>query len=226
MMEALNKQLSKVPVVLGVLFYLLYLGYSHWSWRESPESEFGTKKSVLSNAVENLGVQKKKLADGEEFFKNLDAVRARIRQLTAQLDGTKASLSADIDIANFVRMVTLEAKKLGLSIKGIKPEPETKKDCNIEVPFSVAFRGAYVQALVFFDRIAKFQQVIRVSDFEMKPTGSTYTKYVELDAMAKLVAYKYLGSQADDIINKQEMSTNVMPTSGTAAPVTPTGGAQ
>lgn len=205
MTENLQKTLARLPIVLFAMLYCGWLTYDYYDWLNSPESELGMKKSSVESAKVELEQMKKKLATGEEFFKNLDAIRARIHTLTAQLDATKSVLSADIDIANFVRMVTLEAKKLGITIKGIKPEQDSKKEYYIEVPFTVGLKGAYVQLLVFFDRVAKFQQVIRISDFQMRPISGNTKKYVELDGAVKLVSYKYLGSAADDVVKKDTM---------------------
>lgn len=204
-MEALNKALGKLPIMPVIVLYCGWLGYSYYSWLNSPDSELGMRKTGIESSRRQVELVKKKLATGEEFFKNLDAVRARIRQLTAQLDNSKTTLSADIDIANFVRMLTLEAKKLGITIKSITPQGEVKKEYYTEVPFNVTLKGAYVQVLVFFDRIARLQQVIKVGDFDLKPTGNAYTKYVELSGTAKIISYKYLGTHADEIINKAEM---------------------
>ena len=82
---------------------------------------------------------------------------------------------------------------------------DVKKEYYVETPFQLMFKGAYVQMMVFFDRVAKFQQLIRVSDFAVKPTSNVFTKYVELDGSVKLVTYKYLGTHADDVLNKDEM---------------------
>jgi type IV pilus assembly protein PilO len=207
-MQAINNILSRIPIMPLGVFYLCYLLYGHYDFLNSDQSELAQKKKSLTAASQELDTAKKKLKEGEEFYKNLDVLRSRIRSLTEQLDGTKTILSADIDIANFVRMITLEAKKLGLIIKGIKPQDEVKRDYYHEVPFTVSLRGAYIQILVFFDRVAKFQQVIRVGDFQFKPSGNVFTKYVELQGDAKLVAYRYIGTNADEVANRDEMKGN------------------
>jgi type IV pilus assembly protein PilO len=198
-MEALNKALNKVPIIIFIIAYCGWLSYDYYDWLNSPTSELGQKKTAIQNAKKTLDASKKKLAEADEFFKNLEVLRTRIRQLDSQLAASKNTLNNDVDIANFVRMVTLEAKKLGLVIKGIKPDGEVKKEYYVEVPFTVQFRGAYVQALVFFDRIAKISQVVTVSEFAMKPSGNAFTKYVELEGNAKIVAYRYLGTHADEV---------------------------
>ncbi len=207
-MELVNKLLNRVPILLITTLYCGWLGYEYYDWINSANSELGQKKTALKTSQQNLDKAKKKLETAEEFYKNLDVLRSRIRQLTTQLESTKAVLNAEIDIANFVRMISLEAKKLGLVIKGIRPESEQRKEFYIEVPFTVALKGAYVQVLVFFDRISKLQQIIHVSDFSMRPTGNTQTKYVELDGSTRVVAYKYLGTQADEVAKKESLNNN------------------
>lgn len=204
-MEQLQKLFARLPILPVAIMYCGWLAYDYHDWMTSPTSDLGAKKGQVASLKQDLEQSKKKLSTGEEFFKNLDSIRDRIRSLTAQLDATKASLSADIDIANFVRIITLEVKKLGLQIKAIKPEEEKKSEYYIEVPFEVSFKGAYVQLLVFFDRVAKFQQVIRIGDFNLRPSGNNMTKYVELSGSVKLIAYKYLGSAADEVLNKDSM---------------------
>ena len=205
-MENFQKLLARLPILALGLIYCCYLVYDHYDWMSSAASELGVKKGQVVSDKSEFDALKKKLSSGEEFFKNLDAIRERIKALTVQLDSTKTSLSGDIDIANFVRIITLEVNKLNFQIKSIRPETEKKSDYYVEVPFTVTLKGAYIQLLVFFDRVAKFQQVIRISDFSLKPSGNSSTKFVELEAAVKLVAYKYLGSTADDIIKSDRMN--------------------
>lgn len=206
-MEALEKIVARLPVTLIALLFAGWVAYDFYDFKNSPQSPLGVAKAQVAASQLQLENNKKKLADAEEFFKNLETLKAKIRQLTVQLQDTKAALNTEIDLANFVRMITLEAKKLSLNIKSIRPETEKKQEYYVEVPFSVGVKGAYVQILVFFDRIAKLQQVIRIADFEMKPSGSTNTKYVELEGKVSLVAYKYLGTAADEIAKKVGSAT-------------------
>lgn len=208
-MEALNSILARIPVMLLVIGYCGWQSYDYYEWLNSPTSEYGSKLQTLATTKQNLEVAKKKLKDAEDFFKNFEALKTRIRQLALELENTKAVLNTEIDLANFVRMLSLEAKKIGLNIKGIRPDQEKKRDFYTEVPFTVVLKGAYVQALVFFDRIAKLQQVIHITDFGMRPSGNVFTKYVELEGTVRVAAFKYLGTDADEIGKKAELSKSV-----------------
>lgn len=207
-MKQLNDILAKIPVIVLAMLYLGYMGWDYYDFLNSPESELGAKKAQLAAMKTQLEVQQKKLVSAQDFFKNLDSIRNRIRTLSQQLENTKASLNAEIDLANFIRMITLEAKKVGLTIQSIRPEPDVKKEYYIEVPFAIQLKGAYVQTLVFFDRIVRLQQLVRVAGFDFRPVGNAYAKYVELEGNGRLVTFKYLGSAADEVVTQEWMKNN------------------
>lgn len=201
-MEGLEKILAKLPVIPLVVLACGYLGYLYYDWLSSVSSELGSRKAALSQTKEQLKTAKTNLETAENFFKGLDTQKIRIRQLTQQLENTKGTISADVDISNFIKMITLEAKKLRLVIKSIQPQSHQPRQYFTEVPFALEVKGAYAQLMLFFDRISKLQQIIQVGDFSMKPTGSIFTKYVELDSSVQLLTFKYLGTGEDEIARK------------------------
>lgn len=154
MMEKINEVLKKIPIIPIFLLYCGWVAYDYYDWMNSPQSPLGLKRAALVTKKKEVEDTKKKALAGEEFYRNLDLLRSRIRELTAQLENTKTVLSADVDIANFVSMITHEAKKLRITLKEIKPEASRKKEFYEEVPFTVNLRGAYVQMLILFDRIS------------------------------------------------------------------------
>ena len=224
-MGGLNRLLSRIPFLTIAVLYCGWLAYGYYDWLNSPTSELATKKTQLTQSKQLNEKVKAKLKEADEFYKGYDIQRARVRQLYTQLESAKGMLNADIDVANFLRMISLEAKKLGIVIKKMKPDAETKKEFYTEVPFSVDLTGAFVQMLVLFDRIARFQQIVRVDTFGMKPSGSNVTKYVELAGSVRLLTYKYQGTDADEVLKKQEMVESTPGSAQTQAPATtPTGG--
>lgn len=204
-MEAVNKILGRIPIYLIAVLYCGYLGFDFYSWINDANSELAQKKASLIQSKQALEANKKKVKTLEDFEKTLELTKAEVRQLMAQLENAKSSLNTDVDVAGFIDMVSLEAKKLGLVIKKIKPEAEVRKEYYSEVPFTIDFRGAFVQSLVFFDRISRLRQIVRVAAFDMKPSGSNSTKYVELSGSFKLQTFKYLGTKADEIAKQQQI---------------------
>ncbi len=208
MIQSLDVLFQRIPVIPLFFAFLGYFAWDYYQFVNSPDSELNGRRKNLAQAQISLTNSKQKLATAEDFFKNLDSIRARIVALSKQLEETKSSLNSDIDIGNFIRMITMEAKKIGLNIKSIKPEANKKADFYLEVPFNIAVRGAYVQILVFFDRIVRLSQIVRVAKFEFKPLGNTLSKYVELEGQGTLFTYKYVGTSADDVIHQDWMKGN------------------
>ena len=61
---------------------------------------------------------------------------------------------------------------------------------------------------MFFDRIIRLQQLIRIGGFSFKPSGNVYSKYVDLEGEGSLVSYKYIGSSADEVVKQDWMKDN------------------
>lgn len=197
-MNALNEMLAKLPIPLLLILGLLYQGWETYDWFISPKKPLALKRNQITTLNQSKEKAKKDLAEAEAFYKNLDILRGNIIQLNTQLDQAKGMLSSEIDTSQFIKMITLEAKKLGVNIIRMTPEQEVKKDLFSEVPFKLDISGAYLQLLVFFDRIARFQQVIKVNTFSFKPNGELLTKYTELNGSIEILAYKYLNVSTSD----------------------------
>lgn len=204
-MKQFNEVLSRIPFTIIALLVIGWFSYNYYDFLNSNESELGAKKAQLATAKSQLEASKKRLLNGEAFFKGLESTRTRIVSLSQHLDSQKATITGEVDLANFIRMITLEAKKVGLNIRGIKPETEIKREYFAEIPFNISMKGAYVQTLVFFDRITRLQQLVRVSGFSFKPVGNTLSKFVELEGDGTIVTYRYLASSADEVTKQDWM---------------------
>ncbi len=197
-MGGLNETLSKIPIAPLLILGAVLIGYNFYQWKTSPTSPLNVKEKERVVALQAKDKAKKELQEAETFYKNLDTMKNDILQLSSQLEQAKGMLTSEFDVAQFIKLLTLEAKKLGIVIKKITPGADIKKELFSEVPFKLEVVGAYIQLLVFFDRIARFQQVMKVDTFTFKPTGTVSTKYIELDGTVNILAYKYLSSSSDE----------------------------
>ena len=67
----------------------------------------------------------------------------------------------------------------------------------VQQPFVMAFKGVYIQLMVFLERMSNVQKIVRVDSFSMKPVSSSRSRYVEIEGVVELKAYRYLASAAD-----------------------------
>ncbi len=199
MNEALKIQIGKVPVMPIVAAGLLYFAYGYYDFLNDPGSPLNTRKAEFERVEKENQVMQGKIKAAREFVKSLEAKRADLRKMAAQLEEMKASLSENMEVPDFLKLTITEAKRVGLTITSLRPTEKKREEYFVEQAFEMSFRGVYVQLLVLLDRLAQSQRIIRVENFMMKPVGSSLSRYVELEGTVQLKTYAYNGSKADQL---------------------------
>lgn len=199
MIWKLARILKFVPVELITVFMALYLYLDWQEFNESPDGPVMKAKASIELATKEDAVLVKKLKEAQEFWRTLEARKVELRELSRQLQEMRASISAEVDVPAFMSLTVTEAKRVGLSVLAIKPESQIKHEFYVEVPFAFQFRGVYVQLLVFLQRLANTQNIIRVDSFDLRPVSDSGSKYVELAGTIQIKTFKYLGTKADQL---------------------------
>ena len=202
--EKLAEALNKIPVGLLALGYFMYLGYQYYEFTQSPDSPLLQTQTRIAGLTSDNDKLKKKLKEAQEFFASLDQKRVEIRELALKLNQMKTSISEEVDVPGFVRQIMSEGKSIGLVVTGLKPDREIKKEFYVEYPFTLKFRGVYVQLLVFLKKISDMKRIIRIGDVAVKPSGPQTAKYVDIEGQFQVLTYIYAGSQADEIAKKSQ----------------------
>lgn len=197
--EKLKELLQKVPWQALLVVYLLLQGWAYYEFTTSPESPLIQKQGQIVEAKKEITALGAKLKSAQEFFRSLDQKRAEIRALTQALDEMKNALTEELDVPAFVKLVATEAKKLGVNVASIRPTTSKEHEYYIEQAFDLNFSCVYVQLVVFLERIASLEKIVRIDDMLIRRLGSSTAQYVELGGTLQLKAYKYLGSKADDV---------------------------
>lgn len=197
--ERLSELLEKIPILPLFFLGLVYLGWDGYQFVTDPTSPLGQKQTQLTAVqAENVRLEDK-VKKAKEFFKSLDIKREEIRTLATQLEQMKTTLSDQLDVPRFIKLVITEAAKTGIRVVSIKPTEPKSYEYYLEQPFDLTFRGVYVQVLVFLERLANLDRVIRVDSFDIKRQGSSLAQYVDLGGVIRIKTYKYVGSRADEV---------------------------
>jgi Tfp pilus assembly protein PilO len=206
-----------LPVELVAIFAAAYL-YLDWTeFLEAPDSPVTQRKATIeSKKKENEGLSKK-LTEAQEFWRTLEARKVELRELSRQLQEMRAGINGEVDVPAFMTLTVTEAKRVGLNVLSIKPESQIKHEYFVELPFSFQFKGVYVQLLVFLQRMANTQNIIRVDSFDLRPVSDSGSKYVELMGNVQIKTFKYLGTKADQL----QLSSGAVPASGAGGTVDP-----
>lgn len=199
---ALKEKIKKAPVGVLLVGYLAFLGYDYYHFITDPQSSLQQKTTLFSELKKENVKLKNKVQQADEFFKTLDQKRSELRGLTQQLQEMKGTLSDQLDVPSFVKMVVTEANRVGLTVLSIKPTDTKNSEFYVEQAFELNFRGFFVQLLVFLERLSNVERIVRADNFEVKNLGSSASNYVEVGGVVQIKTYRYLGSKADEVAQK------------------------
>jgi len=147
----------------GLLYYFYYKPIS--------DQNDATAKQVASLKAENDS-----LRPYESKLKDLDI---QIGNLTQQLEQMKQIVPDDKEADNFIRMVNATAASTGIEVRSYTTKPTTSKEFFVEAPFDLEIDGPYYSVLSFFDKMAKLERIVNVSNLQManvKETGPAKVK--------------------------------------------------
>ncbi len=135
----------------GLLYYFYY----------KPISD---KNDATSKQVASLKAENDSLRPYESKLKDLDV---QIGNLTQQLEQMKQIVPDEKEADNFIRMVNATAASAGIEVRSYTTKPTTSKEFFVEAPFDLELDGPYYSVLTFFDKMAKLERIVNVSNLQM-----------------------------------------------------------
>ena len=196
-MNNLEDIIKKIPFTPLLMAYLAWLGWDYYQFSFDASSPLLTQKAEIISQTAAAQAVDLKIKQAKDFYKNLEAKKAELRALAEQLNGMKSTLTEGFDVPTFMKLVITEAKKIGLTVTGLRPTTETKKEYYTEQAFDLTFQGVYAQVLVFLDRLSQAQKIVRVDNFTIHPRTTSASRYTELDGTIEIKAFSYVGTKDD-----------------------------
>ena len=104
----------------------------------------------------------------------LHEFESQVTELEAKLEGLRAVLPEQKDVADTLRRIQGLATQSNLTILRFTPAPQKQQPLYAEVPYRISAEGTYHNLGMFFDRVSKFPRIINVSDISIaaKPAQS------------------------------------------------------
>ena len=157
-------QMNKLPwwgqllvfTVLGVAVVGAYYYLYEWPQRET----LNARKTELA------GIEAR-IAQGLETARKLPEFRAQVGDLEARLDGLRAILPEEKDVADLLRRIQTMASQSSLTIRQFMPKAIATKDLHAEWPIGLELEGTYHNVGQFLDRVSKFPRIINVGGISM-----------------------------------------------------------
>jgi len=140
--------------VAGVLaFYFLYVSPAQVTM-EAQQRRLATLRADIDKGLATA--------------RKLPEFRADVQSLTARLEGLKAVLPEEKEVADLLRRMQTLAVQSNLVIKGLKPGATVPKTLYAEIPYALEVEGTYHNLGLFFDRVSKFPRIINISAIDIK----------------------------------------------------------
>jgi type IV pilus assembly protein PilO len=146
------KQWGLVLAIAGMLSAALYFTYFK-SQRDANES---AQKSLDAKLQENREL--------EPYKSKLAEIDRQLASLEQQMEIEKRIVPEEKEIDSFMKMLDAEAAKSGIELRRYTAQPVASKEFYTEVPFEIELDGSYYSMMNFFDRVAKLERIVNVSN--------------------------------------------------------------
>jgi len=170
----MNISLSRLPWYgqLGAFLVVASLAvFGFWKFHVTEVQADIDIRQVRLNALRG------DVARGLATARRLPEFQAQVTELEQRLEGLKAVLPEEKDVAEILRRVQGLATQSNLAIQRFTPQPQKQQAMYAELPYKLQAEGTYHDLGRFLDRISKFHRIINVSEMSIKskpqPEGST-----------------------------------------------------
>jgi Tfp pilus assembly protein PilO len=214
LIEQLKERLDRIPIAAIILVLGAYLAYDVYHFKNDPGSALLQKQVDLERIQGEAGSLRNRVQEVEAFRKSLDSKRLEVRSLAVELEQAKGTLTEDLDVPGFMKMVVAEAERSGLVVTSLKPGETASLEYVMQQTFELSFTGLFAQSLGFFDRLEKLKRIVQVHEFSLKTKSRSDQKYVELEGTVQLRTYRYIGTKADEIGKSGDAAAAGSPANG------------
>jgi len=146
------KQWGVVLAVAGLLTAALYFTY------------FKTQREANERAQKSLDAKLQENRELEPYKSKLAEIDRQLASLEQQMEIEKRIVPDEKEVDGFMKMLDAEAAKAGIELRRYTAQPTSSKEFYTEVPFEIELDGSYYSMMNFFDRVAKLERIVNVSN--------------------------------------------------------------
>lgn len=182
-MEKFYSQFQKIPMatkaaIVFIVMGLLAGGHYYFIYLDQQEQ--------LGRLVKKLAVLDEELQEKQEIAGNLSKFKKKVEYLRQKLEEKKKNLPDDANMDQLLKTLNELSEKSDIRIVKFVPHAEVKRNFYAEIPVSMDIEGNYHEILTFFDKIAKEDRIINVSNIVLKsPTIASGKVMLKASCLAK-----------------------------------------
>jgi len=185
--------------ILGVLA-LAWHGYLYYDFENGETSQKQILNQQLEGVRQNITQIESKILEAKSFEQSLEAKKLELRAKNEELQSMSVVLTSEIDIASFVRLVSSEAKKLGLKIGSIKPSGEQTSNYYAYTRVAIEYEAVFVQLVQFLRVLSETDKINRVSEFNIRIAREQTPRLVPLRGTLYVDVFRYLYTEEDKLV--------------------------
>jgi type IV pilus assembly protein PilO len=129
---------------------------------------------LKNDALETqIAAKEKENAQLHELEPKLIDINKQIDNLQQQIANEKLIVPEDKDPDQFIKVLHDTASAAGIKIRRYTAVPGANHEFYGEVPFAIDIDGPYYQILNFFERVARLERIVNVSNMQMSTIKNT-----------------------------------------------------
>jgi len=163
-------------VIAGIFIYFLY-----WPKFE----KINSLKKQLTDLEQKLSTAKRNAADLKKF-------QAKMKEAEAQFNMAMKKLPEKEEIPSLLTAISDSGQQVGLEFLLFEPKKEKKKEFYAELPVAMSLRGDYHNLAIFFDKVARLNRIVNITNIQMTRAKGKGKAAGELAAKCTAVTYKFL----------------------------------
>jgi len=161
----MDLSLSKLPWYGQIGAFVVVAGLAVFGFWNFYVTEMQADIDIRQSRLNTL---RNDIARGVATARRLPEFQAQVTELEHRLEGLKAVLPEEKDVAEILRRVQGLATQSNLSIQRFTPQKQAQQPLYAELPYKLQAEGTYHDLGRFFDRISKFHRIINVGDVSIK----------------------------------------------------------
>lgn len=134
---------------------------------------FDGMSSANATARMELESKRNEITRLREFEPRLAELNLQIEQLKQQLEIQKQIVPDDKDADRFMHLMQEQAAAAGVQIRRYTARPVAAREFYSEAPFEIDLDGPYFGVLDFFQRVARLERIINISNLQMAGVETT-----------------------------------------------------
>ena len=150
-----HKALAVLMILAGMGAAYYFLGYQE-------------QEKTIKKLVQQYNKLEDDLHAKQQVAANLTKYKKKVEFLQQKLEEKKKNLPDDSNLDHLLKTLNELSEKSQMRIIAFTPKGERRKNFYAEIPVSVELEGNYHEIATFFDKVAKEDRIINISNINLQ----------------------------------------------------------